>query len=110
MQVLLVVVLGEGVAAALLREYVHHDGPGVAALDGRGERALEFLDVVSVDRPDVVHTEGLEERWRLEELAHGGLERLCCLFRLATDDGQVAQERFQLALTANVHGVHADVR
>jgi hypothetical protein len=70
---------------------------------------LERLDVVAVDRADVAHAERLEERRRLQELAHRGLERLDALLGLRADVGQVAQELLELALAAHVHRVEADV-
>ena len=75
-EVLLVVVLGRRVAAALLGEDVDDDRALGRQLDGVAERLLERRDVVAVDRADVAHAEGLEERRRLQELAHRGLERL----------------------------------
>ena len=70
---------------------------------------LELGDVVAVDRADVAHAERLEERRRLQELAHGGLERLDALLGLRADDGQVAQEVLEPALAAHVHRVEPDV-
>ena len=49
------------------------------------KRVLELGDVVAVDRADVAHAERLEERRRLEELAHRGLERLDALLGLRAD-------------------------
>jgi hypothetical protein len=108
-EVLLVVVLRGRVAAALLGEHVHHDGAFGRQLDGVAQRVLECLDVVAVDRADVAHAERLEERRRLQELAHRSLERLDALLRLRADVRQIAQELFELALAAHVHRVEADV-
>jgi hypothetical protein len=109
-EVLLVVVLGRRVAAALLRHHVHEDRPLRGELDRVAERRLQFGDVVAVDRADVADAERLEERRRLEELAHGGLQRLDALLRLLADVRQVAQEVLQPALAADVHRVEPDVR
>jgi len=91
-EVLLVVVLGGWVAPSLLGEDVHHDGTLGGELDGVAEGDLELLDVVTIDGADVAHAECFEERRRLQELAHGGLERLDALLGLRADVGQVAQE------------------
>ena len=64
---------------------------------------------MTVDRADVAHAECLEERRRLQELAHGGLERLDALLGLRADVRQVAQELLEPALAAHVHRVEADV-
>ena len=82
-EVLLVVVLGRRVAAALLGEDVDDDRALGGQLDGVAQRLLELVDVVAVDRADVADAERLEERRRLEELAHGGLDRLDALLGLA---------------------------
>jgi hypothetical protein len=50
-EVLLVVVLGGRVAAALLGEHVHHDRALGRQLLGVAQRVLELLDVVAVDGP-----------------------------------------------------------
>ena len=70
---------------------------------------LQLLDVVAVDRADVAHAERLEERRRLQELAHGGLERLDALLGLRADVRELAEELLELALPAHVHRVEADV-
>ena len=70
---------------------------------------LELGDVVTVDRADVAHAERLEERRRLEDLAHGGLERLDRLLGGRADDGHVAQQLLEPALAADVGRVEADV-
>ena len=88
---------------------MHDDRAFGRELDRIAERVLELLDVVAVDRADVAHTERLEERRRLQELAHGRLERLDALLRLRADIGQLAQEVLELALAAHVHRVEADV-
>ena len=75
-EVLLVVVLGGRVAAALLGEHVDDDRSLDRQLLGVAQRILELGDVVTVDRAGVPHAERLEERGRLEELADAGLERL----------------------------------
>ena len=92
MEVLLVVVLGRRVAAALLGEDVDDDRALGRQLGGVAQRVLELGDVVAVDRADVADAERLEERRRLEELAHRGLERLDAPLGLRADDRQVAQE------------------
>ena len=68
-QVLLVVALGRGVAAALLGHYMHHDG-AVFVRSGVAERRLHGCDVVTVDGTHVAHAERLEEGRRLPHLAH----------------------------------------
>ena len=62
-----------------------------------------------VDRADVAHAEGLEERRRLQELAHRGLERLDGLLGRRADDRHVAQQLLEPALAADVGRVEADV-
>ena len=109
-QVLLVVVLGGRVAAALLGEDVDDDRPVRRQLDGVAERLLELGDVVPVDRSDVAHAERLEERRRLEELADRRLERLDGPLGRRADDWHVAQEALELALAADVDGIEPDVR
>ena len=91
-EVLLVVVLGRRVAAALLGEDVDDDRALGRELVGVAERLLELVDVVAVDRADVAHAERLEERRRLEELAHAGLERLHRPLGLRADAGQVRRK------------------
>jgi hypothetical protein len=88
-QVLLVVVLGGRVAAALLGEHVDEDRALLGQLDRVAERVLHLLDVVAVERADVAHAERLEERRRLEELAHARLERIHRRLGLVPDDRQV---------------------
>ena len=75
-EVLLVVVLGRRVAATLLGEHVDDDRPLGGQLHRVVQGVLELGDVVPVDRPDVAHAERLEERRRLEDLAHRRLDRL----------------------------------
>ncbi len=77
------VVLGGRVPATLLREDVHDDR---AVVLGRvAERLLHALDVVAVERARVPHAEVLEERRRLEHLAHGGHEPVDALLELVAD-------------------------
>ena len=66
-EALLVVGLGGEVALALVREHVHDDG--TVAVRGVAQHRLERGDVVTVDRADVVETEGGEERRRIARLA-----------------------------------------
>ena len=70
---------------------------------------LEVGDVVAVDGSDVAHAERLEERRRLEELAHAGFERVDRPFGRRTDDRKVVEELLEAALAAHVHRVEADV-
>ena len=70
---------------------------------------LHLLDVVAVERADVAHAERLEERRRLEELAHACLERIHRRFGLVADDGKVPEELLEAALATHVHRVGADV-
>ena len=56
----------------------------------------------------VAHPERLEERRRLQELAHGGLEGLDALLGLRADVRQLAQELLELALPLHVHRVEPD--
>ena len=104
-EVLLVVVFGRRVPAALLGEHMDDDRALGRQLDGVGQRGLELLDVVPVHRPDVAHTEGLEEPRRLEELTHSGLEAVHRPLGLLTDDGDLAQELLDPPLAAHVHRV-----
>ncbi len=60
-----------------------------------------------VDRPDVAHAERLEERGRLEHLAHGRLDRLDRLLRRAPHDRDVAEEPLEAPLAAHVRRVQA---
>ena len=106
---LLVVVLGRQVTAALVGHDVHADGTFARQLHSVGQGVFERLDVVAGHRTHIAHPECLEERGRLEEFAHGRLEGLHALFGLWPHDRQLTQEVFDLALTPNVHGVHADV-
>ncbi len=108
-EVLLVVVLGGGVAPALLGEHVHEDRAFVGQLDRVAERVLHLLDVVAVERTDVAHAECLEERRRLEELAHARLERVHRRFGLVADNRKMSEELLEAALTPHVHRVGADV-
>ena len=108
-EVLLVVVLGRRVTAALLGEHVDDDRTFDGQLDGVAERLLELGDVVAVDGADVAHAERLEERRRLEELPHAGLQRVDGPFGRRADHRQVAEELLEAALAAHVHRVEADV-
>ncbi len=108
-EVLLVVVLGRRVAASLLGEDVDDDRPLGGEHLGAAERLFELGDVVAVDRAGVAHAERLEERRRLEELAHAGLERLDRPLGVRADAGEVLQEVFEPALAAHVDRVEADV-
>ena len=108
-EVLLVVVLGRRVAAALLGEHVDDDRALGRQLDGVAERRLELGDVVPVDRPDVAHAERLEERRWLEELADGRLDRLDGLLGRGADERHLAQELLELALPPHIDRVEADV-
>ena len=65
---------------------------------------------MTVDRTDVAHAERLEERRRLEELAHRRLERLDGPLGRRADDGHVAQPLLELALAAHVRRVETDRR
>jgi hypothetical protein len=107
-EVLLVVVLRRRVALPLLRHDVHDDRPLAREVDRVGERMLQRLDVVTVDRPDVAHAERLEERRRLQELAHRGLEGLDAALGLGSHHGQVAHEPLEASLAAHVDRVEAD--
>ena len=106
---LFVVVLGGGVAPALLREYVHEDRTLLGQFDCVAERVLHLFDVVAVERTDVAHAERLEERRWLEELAHACFERVHRGLRLVADHGKVAEELLEAALAAHVDRVRADV-
>ena len=75
-QVLLVVVLGGRVAAALLGDDVHHDGALGREFDCVAEGGLEFTNVMSIDGADVSNAERFEERRWLQEFPHGGLHGL----------------------------------
>ena len=110
-EVLLVVVLGRRVAAALLGEDVDDDRALGRQLDGVARSACSSAgDVVAVDRADVAHAERLEERRRLQDLAHRRLERLDGLLGRRADDRDVAQELLEAALAADVRRVEADAR
>ena len=108
-EVLLVVVLGRRVTPTLLGEDVDEDRTVLRQLDGIVQRVLHLLDVVAVERADVAHAERLEERRRLQELAHTGLERIHRRAGLVTDDGQRLEELLESTLTAHVDRVEPDV-
>ena len=65
------VLLGGGVALALLGEDVDDDG--AVELGGVAQGLLDALDVVAVEGAGVADAELLEEGGRLPHLAHGGL-------------------------------------
>ncbi len=108
-EVLLVVVLGRRVAPTLLGEDVDEDRTVLRQLDGIVQRVLHLLDVVAVERAGVAHAECLEERRRLQELAHPGLEGIHRRAGLVTDDGQRLEELLEPTLTAHVDRVEPDV-
>ncbi|CAB4937951.1 unannotated protein [freshwater metagenome] len=72
MEAVCLILLGWSVAAALLRDDMDDHRP--VELLGTAERVLEFGDVVTVDRPDVLQAEVLEHALRrndvLEALLH----------------------------------------
>ena len=105
MEALHLVVLGRRVAATLLREDVHDDRPVV--LGGVAERLLHALDVVAVERARVPHAEVLEERRRLEHLAHGGHEPVDALLELVTDHRHLVEHAVEARAVAEVGGVEA---
>ena len=109
MEVLLVVVLGRRIPATLLGQHVDEDRTVLGQLDRIVQRVLHLLDVVTVERADVPHTERLEERRGLEELPHAGLEGVHRRARLVADDGQRLEELLESALTAYVDRVEPDV-
>ncbi len=73
------------------------------------QRVLHLLDVVTVERAGVAHAERLEERRRLQELAHTGLERIHRRAGLVADDRQRLEELLEPPLTAHVDRVEPDV-
>jgi hypothetical protein len=108
-QVLLVVVLRGQVAPAFLGDDVHEDRSVGRQLERVVEGALQLLDVVAVERTDVAHTEGLEERRRLQEFTDSGLERVDALLGLRAHVGKFAEELLQFALPLHVHRIQTDV-
>ena len=108
-EMLLVVVLGRRIAAALLGQHVHEDRAVFRQLDRVVQGVLELFDVVAVERADVAHAQRFEERRRLQELAHAGLERIHRRSGLVTDDGQRLEELLEPTLAAHVHRVESDV-
>ena len=109
MEVLLVVVLRRWVATALLGDHVDDDRPLCRQLDGVAQRRFEFGDVVPVDRADVADPERFEERRRLEQLARRCLDSLDGALGRIPDERDVADELFELALTADVDRVQTDL-
>jgi hypothetical protein len=73
-QAFLIIGFGRAVPPPLLREDVHHDRS--VPLRRMGQRHFHAGDVMSVDRADVAHAEGLEEGRRLDDLPDGGVEAL----------------------------------
>ena len=108
-EVLLVVVLGRRIAAALLGHDVDDDRAFGGQLDGVAQRRFERRQVVPVDRADVADPERLEERRRLEELAGRRLHRLDSALGRVADERNVADELLELALAPHVDRVQADV-
>lgn len=81
---------GGGVAAALLGEAVHDDGAAEAL--GPLERGFQGLDVVAVDRADVLQTEVLEHALRGDEVLEALLGAVQGLVERAADDGRALQD------------------
>ncbi len=108
-QVLLVVVLGRWIAAALLRQHVDDDRSLGGQLDGVAQRRFEGAEVVAVDRADVADPQRFEERRRLQQLASGGLDRLDGPLGRVADERNVAHQLLELALATHVHRIQADV-
>ena len=108
-EVLLVVVLGGRVPAALLGEHVDHDRALGGELLRVAEGGFHLGHVVTVERADVAHAERLEERRWLEELADTGLEPLHRLFGLRADRRQVGEELLEPPLAPHVDRVEPDV-
>ena len=106
MEALLVVVLGERVAAALLGDAVDDDGTFVG--DGVAQHRLDAGDVVPVDRPDVADAERLEEVLRLDDLAERGPEAGHAGLQLAADEWDLVQRRLDPIAVADVAGVEPE--
>ena len=106
MEALHLVVLGGRVAATLLGEHVHDDRAVV--LGGAAQRLLHALDVVAVERARVAHAEVLEERRRLEHLAHGGDEPVDALLELVADHRHLVEDAVEARPVAQVGGVEAE--
>ena len=64
---------------------------------------------MAIERADVMNTEGFKERRWLQELTNSGFECFHSLFSLFTDDWNVTQECFELALTSNIDRVEANL-
>ena len=89
MEALDVVLLGRGVAPALLGQDVDDDG--AAPLGGVGEGLFHQLDVVAVDGAGVPDAECLEEGVGCHHLAQGIGHRVHARVGQGSDSGQVAQ-------------------
>ena len=89
-QALDVVLLGRGVAPALLGEDVDDDG--AAPFRGVGEGLLHAGDVVAVDGPGVADPEGLEEAVRRHDLAHRAREAVQARVGEPTEPGDGPQD------------------
>ena len=100
------VVLGRGVPPTLLREHVDHDR--AVELRGVAQRPLDALDVVAVERAGVADAEVLEERGRLEDLAHGGDDAVDAALELVAHHRHLADEPIEAGAVAEVGGVQAE--
>ena len=80
-------------------------GPSYSAAWREG--LLHALDVVAVEGPRVAHAEVLEERRRLEHLAHRGHEPVEALLELVADHRHVVEQAVEAGPVAEVGGVEA---
>jgi hypothetical protein len=78
------VVLRRRVAAPLLGDRVHHDGP--AEVPGAAQRGLERRDVVPVDGAEVLESEVGEQLLRRQRVLQPGLDRVQARVQRAADD------------------------
>ena len=86
----ILVLLGRGVAAALLGEHVDDDR--AVPLGGVGEGLLHHVDVVAVDGPGVAHAQGLEEGVRGHHLPQGAGEAVDARVGQLADAGDLAEQ------------------
>jgi hypothetical protein len=99
------VVLRGTVAPALLRQAVDQDR--TAEVPGVGQGALQRLDVVPVDRPDVLEAEVLEHALRQQQVAGGALDRVQRGVQLPADQRSARQGRLDVSQCALVGGAGA---
>ena len=102
------VLLRRAVAAALLRENVHDDGP--VPLGRVSQSLLHAGDVMPVDGTGVADAESLEEAVWGDDLAHGDGEAVDAGVGEATESRDATQEVADALTGVDVLGVQAQMR